>query len=182
MALHAQDGDYQLRILAHAQFVPKDRHVGVSAWVILPNVMNQESQLRLFLLGGVYKADKRWIEVMAGGLLSRDQSTSFVLDARYSQRTKWMNSFFNVAYNFRTQSLLISPNATLPARIKRVPLRLGAEGDFVFAPSHQSRMVGPRVVVPLPVCRVCKEFSLVSAYRFQSDGRRVVRNYLAVTF
>ncbi len=79
--------------------------------------------------------------------------------------------------------MLISPNATVPARIKRVGIRFGAEGDFVPTPNRQSWVVGPRVVVPLPMCRrVCKQSSLVSAYRFHNDGRRVVRKYLLLTF
>lgn len=85
LTMQAQDGDCQLRILAHTQFVPKDHGFGMCAWAILPNVMNQASQRRLLLGRGVYKAEKRWVEVMAGGLFSSNEPPSFVLDLRYSE-------------------------------------------------------------------------------------------------
>lgn len=180
----AQDGDYQLRILLHKQFVAKERHTGVAGWIVLQNLMNKASERQLLLFGAVYKADKRWLEVMAGGLVSRNEPASFLLDVRYADRgSKWLSSFIETMYNFRTRSFLLSPSATSPMRVKRVRFRVGLEGDFTFAAKSKTAIAGPRVVFPLPICRsFCKELSLISAYRFQSDGRRVVRNYLAFNF
>jgi len=178
-----QDGDYQLRVLAHTQFIPKGKKLGLAAWGILPNTLNQASQRRLVLTGGVYKNDKRWVEVMAGGLFSRNEPSSFVLDLRYSERYKRTNTSLEVLYNFRTDSLLINPGFTTPVRIKRLRAAVGGEADLNFGARNRNWVAGPRVVIPVPVCRrICKDASLVTAYRFHSDGRRVVRNYIALNF
>ena len=183
-AARAQGTSYQLRIVTHAQLVPKDRKVGMSAWGVLPDAMNHRPMRGLLLCGPVYKQEKRWVEFMAGGLVSSREPASFELDARYSDRSlKPTNAFVEAEYNFRTRELSIFPSATVPIRIDRMQLGIGAESDFVFAPHNRLAVIGPRVAVPLPICRrLCKDCSLITAYRFQSDGRRVVRQYVAFNF
>lgn len=182
--LHAQGLDYQLRIVGHTQLVKKSNKVGFAAWVVFPDVMNEHS-LRALLLGGVvYKRERRWIEFMAGGLFSSNEPAGFELDLRYSDRSlKWIHAFVETEYNFRTRKLFFQPSAAIPARIARIRVGIGAESDFVFAPGNRLAVAGPRLVLPLPVCRrVCRDSSLITAYRFQSDGRRVLRQYLAFNF
>src|SRR5215469_496843 len=182
--LPAQELDYQLRIVGHTQLVKKGNRVGLAAWVVFPDVMNEHS-LRALLLGGVvYKRERRWIEFMAGGLFSGNELAGFELDLRYSDRSlKWINAFLETEYNFGTRKLFVQPSAAVPVRIARIRAGIGAESDFVFAPGNRLAVAGPRLVLPLPVCRrFCRDFSLITAYRFQSDGRRVLRQYLAFTF
>src|SRR5215475_11368686 len=85
-ALHAQQLDYQLRILGHMQLVKKSSKVGLAAWGVFPDVMNQHSLRGLLLAGVVYKRERRWIEFMAGGLFSNNEPAGFELDLRYSDR------------------------------------------------------------------------------------------------
>ena len=183
-AAPAQGTDYQLRIVGHTQLVRKDHTVGIAAWGVLPDVVNQRPLRGLLLCGAVYKRENRWTEFMAGGLFSNREPPAFELDLRYSERgVKRLNAFLEAEYNFRTHKLLILPNATVPVQINRVRFRIGVESDFVFAPNNRLAVIGPRVAIPLPVChRLCKDSSLISGYRFQSDGRRVLRQYLAFNF
>ena len=180
----AQETAYQLRIVTHMQLVPKDRKVGIAAWGVLPDVMNRRPLRGLLLCGPVYKQENRWVEFMAGGLVTSSGPPSFELDVRYSERSlKRMHAFVEGEYNFHTRKLFIFPSATAPVRIGGARFGVGAESDFVFAPHSRLTVVGPRVAVPLPVCRrPCKDCSLITAYRFQSDGRRVVRNYVVFSF
>jgi hypothetical protein len=149
-----------------------------------PDVMNEHSLRGLLLAGVVCKRERRWVEFMAGGLFSNNEPAGFELDLRYSDRSlKWINAFAETEYNFRTRKFFVLPSATVPARIAGMRVGIGAESDFVFAPGNRLVIAGPRLVLPLPVCRrFCRDFSLVTAYRFQSDGRQVLRQYLAFNF
>src|SRR5262249_15135993 len=155
--------DYQLRIVGHTQLVKQSHNVGLAAWGVLPDVMNEHSLRGLLLAGVVYKRERRWVEFMAGGLFSNNEPAGFELDLRYSDRSlKWINAFVETEYNFRTQKLFVLPSATVPFRIVRIRWRIGAESDFVFAPGRRLVIAGPRLVLPLPICRrLCKDFSLV---------------------
>lgn len=48
---------------------------------------------------------------------------------------------------------------------------------------YKREILGPRLSIPLAMCRrVCKDASVNTAYRIQSDGRRFLRNYVVFVF
>ena len=178
-----QDVSYQLRLVGHTQVVRAGDRFGVAAWGVLPDVMNQTSLRALLFGGGVYKRETGWIEFMGGALLSRTEKTTYEIDVRYSGRLSRISVFAESEYNGGTRKWFILPSATVPARIARLRFGVGAESDFVFSPGGKLIVAGPRVAVPLPLCRhVCRGASVITALRLQSDGRRVVRNYVAFAF
>ncbi|MCI0724148.1 MAG: hypothetical protein L0338_35090 [Acidobacteria bacterium] len=187
--ISAQAGsiEYQGRILAHLQHVPnsdKNKRIGIAAWAILPNVVRSDPFRALVLGGLLFKSEKRWIEFMAGGLMTSDGTHALELNVRTLDKSlKRAEIFLETEYLFRDRKLTIFPNATTSVRIKGISLKVGIEADLAFAPKGNVFIVGPRVALPLPICRrVCKSAFLTTAYRFPTEGRKTLRQYLVLNF
>lgn len=174
--------DYQLRLFAHRQWITAGSSWGVAVWGVLQDV-TAHPQRALVLGGAVYSKNKRWLEIMAGSILVRNQVPSLQIDARFLDASRVANVFVEGQYNTRAKSFALMPVVTLPLRVPGVRLRVGAEGDLTLAKGRRSFVSGPRVMLALPICRgFCRDASLITAYRFHSGGRRVLRNYIGLTF
>jgi hypothetical protein len=182
LATSMRADDYQLRVFAHRQWITAGSSWGVAAWGVLQDV-TAHPQRALVLGGAVYSKKKRWLEIMAGSLVVRNQVPSFQIDARFLDASRAANIFMEAQYNTRAKSLALMPVVTVPLRVPGVRLRVGVEGDLTLAKERRSFVSGPRVALGLPICRrLCRDASFITAYRFQSGGRRVLRNYIGLTF
>jgi len=178
------DPDYQARILGHVQITPQRGTLGFAGWGILPDVATPNPHRGVLLAGLVGKNDRRWLELMYGGLFAEGSPGTFIANVRMLDRSiRPMELFFEVDYRPMQERLALFPIATTSFEVAGLPLRVGAEADYVVTPKNRSFVVGPRIGIPLPVCKaVCKSAALTTAFRFASDGTEVIRQYLGFTF
>jgi hypothetical protein len=182
--IRAQTPEYQLRFLTHAQWTPPGAKVGIAGWAVLPNVMNESDPWRTLLLGGaLLRGERRWVELMAGALVSELGSPTYELDVRWLERLSWAAFFLEAEYNFGQERLFIITNGTVPLRLGALRLRAGIEGEWVHSPVSDVAIAGPRITIALPLCGGwCRDAAITTAYRMQSNGHRVVRQYVGVNF
>lgn len=180
----AQNPEYQLRFLTHGQWAPSGAQVGLAGWAVLPNVMNENDPWRTLLLGGaLLRGERRWVELMGGALVSELGSPTFELDVRYLERLRWASFFLEAEYNFGQERLFIITNGTVPFRLGAVRMRAGIEGEWVHSPVSDVAIAGPRITIALPLCGGwCRDAAITTAYRMQSNGLRIVRQYVGVNF
>ena len=181
--LSAQDPEYQLRFITHARWTPPGSGVGLAAWAILPNVMNEADPTRTLLLGGGLLRNRvRWVEVMAGALIHAE-GTNTMLSVRYLERLPRWSLYLEGEHNVGDRKTSVVTNATVPAALAGLRLRAGLEGEWIHTPTSDAQIIGPRLTVTLPICgRLCSESAITTALRFHRDGHVVVRQYVVVTF
>jgi hypothetical protein len=178
------DPDYQARILGHVQLTPQKGTLGFAGWGILPDVANPNPHRAVLLAGLVGKNDRRWLELMYGGLFAEGSPGTFIADIRMLDRSiQRVELFFEVDYRPMQERLALFPIATTSFEIGGIPFRVGVEADLTMTPQSRGYVIGPRLGIPLPVSKtLCKSATLTTAFRFASDGTEVIRQYLGFTF
>jgi hypothetical protein len=177
-----QQTEYQARILSHVQLVKEEEAVGFACWLILPDIV-KTSPLRVLVLGGiVLHQQERWLEITSGATVNTNGIVEPVVHTTaFEKSLHWIELFTDLEYNFRLERFYA--NGVITAPIAGTGLKIGGEVDVFLSPNGRLSNIGPRLTIQLPFLNgTFKSLLLTTAYKFQSDNTRILRQYLVINF
>ncbi len=135
------------------------------------------------MLGGVLlNRQKRWFEVMLGAVVSTNGIVEPVVNTRLLEKSLQRLELFNeLEYNFHSNRFYA--NGILAAQFSGSALRIGVEADLILSQNGNLSNIGPRLTLQLPILEnICKSLLLTTAFKFQSDNTRILRQYIIMNF